>query len=376
VSKLSVVIPTYRRGPVLLDTIRYLLEMPERLQEILIVDQTEELPPAIEEFFQWLETGRAGFSNDWKISVEKFQGLETGIIRRVTLPEPSIPHAMNTGLQEATGEIVLFLDDDIVPDENLIRAHVETYEKFPEARAVVGQVLQPEDGFQVSEVRGQRSETSLSTIALASVEGQTTETPNSELRTLNEEPESQIRNQELRTANKEQKPNLRRDLNFRFNSAEPAWVENVMAGNLSVKREFALQVGGFDENFIPPVSFRFETEFARRLVAAGGRIRFAPAASIRHLRAGQGGTRSQGTHLTSASPLHGAGDYYYALRCGKGMERVGYILQRPFREVRTKFHLTHPWFIPVKFIGEMRAMILAFQLYKTGPQILVQEKKS
>jgi GT2 family glycosyltransferase len=149
-----------------------------------------------------------------------------------------------------------------------------------------------------------------------------------------------------------------------------------MAGNLSVKREFALQVGGFDENFIPPVSFRFETEFARRLVAAGGRIRFAPAASIRHLRAGQGGTRSQGTHLTSASPLHGAGDYYYALRCGKGMERVGYILQRPFREVRTKFHLTHPWFIPVKFIGEMRAMILAFQLYKTGPQILVQEKKS
>jgi glycosyltransferase involved in cell wall biosynthesis/GT2 family glycosyltransferase len=395
VSKLSVVIPTYRRGPVLLDTIRYLLEMPERLQEILIVDQTEELPPAIEEFFQWLETGRAGFSNDWKKYAEKFQALETGILRRIVLSEPSIPHAMNTGLQEAKGEIVLFLDDDIIPDENLIRAHLETYEKFPEARAVVGQVLQPEDGFQVSEVRGQRSETSLSAVALTSVEGSRAEikgskaeedrglrtedrgqkTEDGRQKTEDRGRRSDAATNEQRTTNNKLKSGLRRNLNFRFNSTEPAWVENVMAGNLSVKKEFALRVGGFDENFIPPVSFRFETELAKRLVAAGGRIRFAPAASIRHLRAGQGGTRSRGSHLTSASPIHGVGDVYYALRCGKGAERIRYILKRPFREVCSTFHLKHPWYIPVKLIGELRAIVMAFRLNQKGPMLLAKSRR-
>ena len=149
-----------------------------------------------------------------------------------------------------------------------------------------------------------------------------------------------------------------------------------MAGNLSVKKEAALRAGGFDENFIPPVSFRFETEFARRLIAAGGKIRFEPSASIRHLRAGQGGTRTQGSHLSSASPVHGVGDYYYALRCGRGLERIGYMLFRPFREVRTRFHGSHPWFIPVKWIGELRAFMLACQLNARGSRLLEMERKS
>jgi len=146
-----------------------------------------------------------------------------------------------------------------------------------------------------------------------------------------------------------------------------------MAGNLSVKRDRALAVGGFDANFTPPVAYRFETEFARRLVAAGGRIRFEPRASIRHLRAARGGTRSQGGHLTSSSPVHGVGDYYYALRCGRGWERFWYVLRRPLREVRTRFHLLHPWYIPVKLVGEVRALALAVRLHRGGPRLLPQE---
>lgn len=163
---------------------------------------------------------------------------------------------------------------------------------------------------------------------------------------------------------------LRADLDFRFSGGNPDWVTNVMAGNLSVKRERALDVGAFDGNFIPPVAYRFETEFAKRLVAAGGRIRFEPAASIRHLRAARGGTRSHGSHLSSASPVHGVGDYYYALRCGRGWERLRYMARRPFREVRTRFHLRHPWYIPVKLVGELRALLLALRLYRQGPRLL------
>ena len=72
---------------------------------------------------------------------KKFKRLETGIVRRVTLPELSISHAMNLGLQEAKGEIVLFLDDDIIPDRNLISAHLKAYEQFSETSVVTGQVL-------------------------------------------------------------------------------------------------------------------------------------------------------------------------------------------------------------------------------------------
>lgn len=330
---ITIVIPTYRRGEILLDTIRYLLDLPEPPQEILVVDQTEQPSPEVESFFQ---------------------GLDKETVRRIMLPKPSIPHAMNVGLQEAKGKIILFLDDDIIPDTNLVSSHWKAHADFPEAAAVVGQVLQPEEEFQELGVRDQRSET----------RGQKTED-----RGLRTEPG----NQEQETKN--QNPDLRRDLGFKFNSTQSCWVENVMAGNLSVKKKCALRVGGFDENFIPPVSFRFETEFAKRLIASGGKIRFEPAASIRHLRAGQGGTRSRGSHLTSAKPIHGVGDYYYALCHGQGWSRFLYMAIRPFRQIRTKFHLVHPWYIPVKLLGELRAITLAFRLNRNGPKRLATTRR-
>jgi GT2 family glycosyltransferase len=167
---------------------------------------------------------------------------------------------------------------------------------------------------------------------------------------------------------------LWRDLNFPFNSSIPAWIENAMGGNLCVKRSRALEVGGFDEAFPPPVAARVESEFAKRLVNHGGRIRFEPKAALHHLAASSGGTRSRGSHLSSSSPRYGVGDVYFALRCGSGWERILYILRKPFREVRTRFHLRHPWLIPVKLIGEFRAIALAWKLWKQPPQLINQAK--
>jgi GT2 family glycosyltransferase len=160
------------------------------------------------------------------------------------------------------------------------------------------------------------------------------------------------------------------DFDFPFRSAAPAWVRNGMSGNMSVKREVALALGGFDENFLAPVSYRFDSDFCARLVAAGHRIRFDPAPRIHHLRAQRGGTRSLGSHLTSASPMHGIGDYYYAMRRGLGVATLTYVLRRPFREVATRFHLRHPWWIPVKFLGELRALLGALRLSLRGPKTL------
>lgn len=301
---LSIVIPTYGREQVLLDTVSQLLAQARSTQdylELILIDQTARHEAQTEARLQ-----------DWS---------NRGDIRWLRASEPNLTRAMNRGLCEAHGDIVLYFDDDIIPGEDLLARHLVAHCAHPEAWAVVGQVLQP----------GEQAED------------------------LPYTPKG---------------GHLRRYMDFPFRRTEGAFIENAMAGNLSLVRERALALGGFDENFPPPVAARFESEFAKRLVAAGGLIWFEPSASIRHLQVASGGTRSRGSHLTSALPIFGVGDYYFALRQGRGLEKWRYILRKPFREVRTKFHLRHPWWIPVKLIGEMRAFWQALKLNAQGPGLL------
>jgi GT2 family glycosyltransferase len=394
---LSIVIPTYGRDEVLCDTLRYLLAQTPPADEIVVVDQTADHGP------QTVDLLAA-----WR---------EAGAIRWLRHAPPGTVGAMNRGLLEARGELVLFLDDDIIPGAELVAAHRRAHAEHPEAWATVGQVLQPEDwdvpteptedteekeggaqagsrptdhtedtevaagrrtaGRRVPRERGPRPSRMWEARSAAA----NTSTRSSEDPALFPRP-SHPCGPCVPWAGPSSIPadscaswagSLTQGLRFPFNGSAASWVTNVMAGNLCVQRERALAVGGFDANFTPPVAYRFETEFAKRLVAAGGRIWFVPAASIRHLRARRGGTRSQGSHLNSASPVHGVGDYYFALRSGRGWERIRYMARRPFREVRTRFHLRHPWYIPVKLVGEMRAVLLALRLWREGPKLLPTE---
>jgi GT2 family glycosyltransferase len=245
---------------------------------------------------------------------------EAGKLRWIRLGKPSIPKAMNVGLRAAQQGIVLFVDDDIQPAADLLAAHHSAHGEFPNAWAVAGQVLQP------GESPGKRGQWA-------------------------------------------PRQGLLADLDFPFWSDQRAFLVNVMAGNLSVKRDRALGAGAFDENF-EGVAYRFETEFARRIARLGGDILFEPAASLRHLRAARGGTRVLGNHATTASPLCSMGDYYFAMRSGWNMATIGYMLRRPLREVATRFHLRHPWYIPVKLFGEFRSFCTGFSRWLRGPQFL------
>lgn len=237
----------------------------------------------------------------------------SGTIRWIRREHPSITRSMNHGLRESKSSLVLFLDDDIQPRGDLVDGHRQAHCHSPNLWATVGQVIQPWQ--QPEELDAPRKLTG-----------------------------------------------LRKDEDFPFHSTKEMEVENVMAGNLCVHRERALSIGGFDENF-QGSAYRFETEFAKRVIAAGGKIRYIPNAGIDHLRVESGGTRTRGNHLTSASPLHGIGDHYYAMLHAKTTaEAQVYCFHRIFREVRTKFHLTHPWWIPIKLIGESRAYLAARRL--------------
>ncbi|MCA9029643.1 MAG: glycosyltransferase family 2 protein, partial [Planctomycetaceae bacterium] len=176
-ANLSIVIPTLGRESVLLDTVRALLELEDRADEILIIDQTSQHQPATESTLQ--------------------QWHDAGDIRWIKRETPGIPQAMNAGLLAAQGELVLFLDDDIIPAPELVTGHRASHGK-QDVDAVVGQVIQP---WQQPEEIGHPHELS----------------------------------------------GLHTDFDFPFHSTISGPVQNVMAGNLSVVREKALSIGGFDE---------------------------------------------------------------------------------------------------------------------------------
>lgn len=239
-----------------------------------------------------------------------------GRIQLIRLDAPSIPRAMNEALQAAATPVILYLDDDIEPSPGLVAAHERPHAQA-ETWAVVGQILQPG------------------------------ETPRHF-----DQPDD--------------------DLEFHFNHDSGRFVDNVMAGNLSVKRDRAIAAGGFDENFVG-AAYRFETDFALRLLAAGGRIWFSPEASLRHLKLGSGGLRSFGDHRSSPSPAHSVGDYYFALHHRPPLWR--YALRRLRANVMTRYHLTHPWTIPTKAIGELRGMLLARRLARGGRRLIAPSPK-
>ena len=284
---ISAVIPSYQRGQAALESVRALLRLTVRPAEILLVDQTAEHPQAIREQLDALH--------------------RSGDLRWIRLSEPSIPAAMNTGLRQARKNMVLFLDDDIIPGANLVEAHLEA---LRHSGLVAGQVLQP----------------------------------------------SQLSHP------------LARGESFRFNSTDVASIEEFMGGNFSVDRSRAIALGGFDENFVG-AAYRFEAEFAHRYVQAYGPIRYEPTALIHHLALLSGGTRAHGHHLRTIRPQQSVGAYYFLMKTRRpGWWRQ--LLWRPIRAVRTRHHLRRPWWIPLTIVAELRGFLLARRLLRQGEQLI------
>jgi GT2 family glycosyltransferase len=119
---ITVVIPTFRREQVLVETIEYLLALSPPPAEIIVVDQTEQHEP-----------GTAQQLRAWHAR---------GAIHWVQRKEASIPKAMNAGLRCATQDIVLFLDDDIRPEPGLLTSHLRAHTAHGDA-LIAGRVIQP-----------------------------------------------------------------------------------------------------------------------------------------------------------------------------------------------------------------------------------------
>lgn len=216
----SAVIPTLNRPQAIIDIAKDFLAQEFSDLEVIVVDQTDRPNQALADLAR---------------QDSRLQVLRTDI--------PGTCHARNMGVSRASGEIIIFTDDDCrLPDQSFVTAHVRNYGD-PKIGGVGGRVIDT--------------------------------------------------NQRL---NKEQSgrvcwvtPSGR--IYGNASSVERQDINAPRGGNMSYRRHVILDVGGFDEHFRGN-AMREETDFSLRVVRAGWRIVFDPAAPAQHLGL-PGGSRSR-----------------------------------------------------------------------------------
>jgi GT2 family glycosyltransferase len=127
--RVSVVIPTHNRAAVLAMALRGLLEQTypaDRLEVIVSDDGSSDGTPAV---------------------LDEFAALFGGRLRVLRQPPTGAAAARNRGLRAADGDLILFLDDDVVPGAGLVSEHVATHRRWNRARdvAVVGYTRWPHE---------------------------------------------------------------------------------------------------------------------------------------------------------------------------------------------------------------------------------------
>lgn len=223
----SLLIPTLNRHEILIDTLKGLLLQTYRPLEIVVYDQTATHPTAVTDF---LEKHRARIR--WE------RGTPNGLV-----------NAYARCAELATGDLFLFLDDDVlIDDPQLVDKHVAALSNQKNG-AAIGRILHE-----------------------------------------NQQTFSRV------------DPRIERQDGWRFVRFDyDSPVENMpsLAGaNMSVSRVVFEQIGGFDRNY-QGSGFRFETDFCMKIRAAGYRIPFLPEASLVHRYHSAGGASN--SHLESMS---------------------------------------------------------------------------
>lgn len=117
---ISLIIPTYNREQVLRQTLDSVLQQDYPAFEVIVVDQTGMHEPDTEAYLQALADRQTIqlFRVDWA----------------------SLPGARNYGVRRSHGDIILFIDDDVLVPPGFLAAHARHYDR-PEVVAVAGRVL-------------------------------------------------------------------------------------------------------------------------------------------------------------------------------------------------------------------------------------------
>ncbi len=103
--KASVIVATYNRQDVLCQTLSFLLAQQYPNIELIVVDQTPSISARLSDFLRQ--------SGD--------------LIAYHQLNVPNLPAARNVGVMKSTGDIVIFVDDDVVVGPHFVEQHMSAY---------------------------------------------------------------------------------------------------------------------------------------------------------------------------------------------------------------------------------------------------------
>jgi GT2 family glycosyltransferase len=118
---ISVIIPTYGREEALRDSIEDVIKQDYPNFEVLVVDQTAKHKPDIEAFLQ--------------------EQANAQKIKWFRINWASLPGARNYAVRRSSGEIILFIDDDVKLEPGFLAAHAKNFIEKPDVGAVAGRVF-------------------------------------------------------------------------------------------------------------------------------------------------------------------------------------------------------------------------------------------
>jgi glucosyl-dolichyl phosphate glucuronosyltransferase len=124
----SIVIPTYNRSKLLRNAIRSVLRQDNRAItfEIIVVDNNSR--------------------DDTGAVVRSLMGEAVGKLQYVVEPKQGNSHARNTGVDYSKGEIVAFIDDDVIVEAGWLSALQEAFKGRDHVSFAGGKVLPRWDG--------------------------------------------------------------------------------------------------------------------------------------------------------------------------------------------------------------------------------------
>ena len=228
----TVIVPTYNRNQELCHTLHMLLsqDYPQDDYEIIVVDQTMQHDEETDRYINSID--RPNF-------------------KRHILARPSLPGARNVGVSKASGEVIIFVDDDVEPGPSFVRDHVACYTD-QSIGGVAGRRIVP----------GATEHTEKGIGIILSNSGH-------------------IGN---------------------FSACRSTEVEWASGCNMSFRRSVLDQAGPFEPRFIGTAIYE-DVDMCFRVRALGYRIVFSPQASLLHLVASQGGCAARERNIR----------YYYSM---------------------------------------------------------------
>lgn len=209
---IDIIIPTYRRENRVIELIKLLTRQTKNGDSVIVVWQNLEKPP------HYYHSG----------------------VKFIHFYKPNLPAARNIGLKESHNEIVLYLDDDVIPENNFLDEHRKCYDN-PQTGAVAGFIY---DSLFL---------------------------PSNKPSSFNYHTGELIQNFACETSQK--------TISF-------------MGAHMSFRRKALQNINGFDIHFTKNALWE-EIDCAFRLLNAGYDILFCSNARVKHLRFSKGGCRTE-----------------------------------------------------------------------------------